>query len=83
MRKLLGLLAITVMLGLSACGGSGSKEKTEEPQEMEKSEMVVQYTCSMHPDVIQNEPGKCPQCGMELVVKSDTQQPMDMPEEKE
>src|SRR5438874_1217125 len=26
-----------------------------------------QYTCVMHPEVIQNHPGKCPKCGMELV----------------
>ncbi|MBN2481542.1 MAG: hypothetical protein JXB19_07375 [Bacteroidales bacterium] len=27
----------------------------------------VQYTCPMHPEVIRNEPGKCPICGMDLV----------------
>ncbi|MGI8481451.1 MAG: heavy metal-binding domain-containing protein [Chthoniobacterales bacterium] len=27
------------------------------------------YTCTMHPDVVQDAPGKCPKCGMELVVK--------------
>ncbi|MBI1767152.1 MAG: heavy metal translocating P-type ATPase [Bacteroidetes bacterium] len=26
-----------------------------------------QYTCPMHPDVVKNEPGKCPICGMNLV----------------
>lgn len=26
-----------------------------------------QYTCSMHPDVVQSKPGKCPECGMKLV----------------
>jgi len=26
-----------------------------------------QYTCPMHPEVIQNKPGKCPICGMDLV----------------
>src|SRR5437764_499407 len=26
-----------------------------------------QYTCVMHPDVVQDHPGKCPKCGMELV----------------
>lgn len=26
-----------------------------------------QYTCPMHPTVVKNEPGKCPQCGMNLV----------------
>ncbi len=27
------------------------------------------YTCVMHPEVISNKPGKCPKCGMTLVVK--------------
>jgi Cu+-exporting ATPase len=24
------------------------------------------YTCTMHPEVRQNVPGKCPKCGMDL-----------------
>ncbi len=28
---------------------------------------VVEYTCPMHPEVRQNEPGSCPKCGMNLV----------------
>lgn len=27
------------------------------------------YTCSMHPEVISDMPGKCPKCGMELIEK--------------
>jgi len=27
----------------------------------------TRYTCSMHPEVVQDEPGTCPRCGMELV----------------
>src|SRR5215467_10611893 len=27
----------------------------------------TQYTCVMHPEVIQDHPGECPKCGMELV----------------
>lgn len=27
----------------------------------------AQYTCSMHPQIRQNEPGKCPLCGMDLI----------------
>jgi hypothetical protein len=27
------------------------------------------YTCPMHPEVISDKPGKCPKCGMDLVVK--------------
>lgn len=36
---------------------------------------AAQYTCPMHPEIVQDEPGSCPKCGMDLV-------PM-MPEEKE
>lgn len=28
---------------------------------------TVQYTCPMHPEIITNEPGQCPICGMDLV----------------
>ena len=27
------------------------------------------YTCSMHPEVIADKPGKCPKCGMQLIEK--------------
>lgn len=30
---------------------------------------AVVYTCVMHPEVISDKPGKCPKCGMDLVVK--------------
>jgi hypothetical protein len=29
----------------------------------------VQYTCTMHPEVLSDKPGKCPKCGMTLVKK--------------
>ncbi|WP_232778351.1 heavy metal translocating P-type ATPase [Salegentibacter sediminis] len=28
---------------------------------------ATQYTCPMHPEVVEDEPGDCPKCGMELV----------------
>jgi Cu(I)/Ag(I) efflux system membrane fusion protein len=30
------------------------------------------YTCPMHPEIIRNEPGQCPICGMDLVQKGVT-----------
>ncbi len=27
----------------------------------------IEYTCPMHPEVVQSEPGSCPKCGMTLV----------------
>jgi hypothetical protein len=38
---------------------SGSKENSG----------AVTYTCVMHPEVNSDKPGKCPKCGMDLVVK--------------
>ncbi len=32
---------------------------------------VSEYTCPMHPEVIQDEPGSCPKCGMDLVLQED------------
>lgn len=29
----------------------------------------TEYVCPMHPEVVQNEPGSCPKCGMKLVVR--------------
>ena len=29
----------------------------------------AQYTCPMHPEVVENHPGDCPKCGMTLVAK--------------
>ena len=29
--------------------------------------MAQKYTCTMHPEVVKNKPGKCPKCGMALV----------------
>ena len=31
--------------------------------------MADTYTCTMHPQVVKNAPGKCPICGMNLVKK--------------
>jgi hypothetical protein len=28
-----------------------------------------QYTCSMHPEVVSAQPGKCPKCNMDLIEK--------------
>ena len=32
------------------------------------------YTCSMHPQVRQDHPGKCPICGMDLIPVNDEKQ---------
>ena len=39
---------------------------------MEQSH-TEKYTCPMHPEIIMDEPGKCPKCGMNLVPVSETE----------
>ena len=36
---------------------------------MSSSTGSTQYTCPMHPEVVQDGPGSCPKCGMDLVPK--------------
>ena len=33
---------------------------------------AVEYTCPMHPEVVRNEPGACPKCGMVLVPRGES-----------
>jgi FtsP/CotA-like multicopper oxidase with cupredoxin domain len=38
--------------------------------DFEEPEGPVVYACPMHPDVVQDEPGRCPRCGMTLLAKA-------------
>jgi Cu(I)/Ag(I) efflux system membrane fusion protein len=53
----IGILAPSIFLAActdkKSASAAGSKEQT--------------YTCPMHPQIVQNQPGTCPICGMELV----------------
>jgi len=52
-----------VLVILAACN---SKNKDEHSGHKENSK--TQYTCSMHPQIKKDKPGKCPICGMELIL---------------
>jgi len=49
---------------LSAPGNTAAAENTNAP-------VKQQYTCGMHPEIISDEPGYCPICGMKLTPKKD------------
>jgi FtsP/CotA-like multicopper oxidase with cupredoxin domain len=38
--------------------------------DFDEPEGPVIYVCPMHPDVVQDEPGRCPRCGMTLLAKA-------------
>lgn len=61
----LGTLVTGILIG-SLFFGERTKETTIEQHQHEQSENTV-WTCSMHPQIRQNEPGKCPICGMDLI----------------
>ncbi len=59
------LVAVGVLLGWLFFGDTSNKV-TEHNHEA-VTEINQMWTCSMHPQIMQPEPGDCPICGMELI----------------
>lgn len=56
------------------------------PKEKATTQKIAEYTCSMHPDVVMDKPGNCPECEMKLVeeqyvLKEDKNQTASIPNE--
>ncbi|UII21358.1 efflux RND transporter periplasmic adaptor subunit [Fulvivirga ligni] len=66
---MLAALTVGVLLGSLFFGG---KDDEHQHAENEASEESTVWTCSMHPQIRQEKPGKCPICGMELIPLSDS-----------
>lgn len=58
------LLIMFVLLSSISC-----KNKNNEHAAHDMEQPKSQYTCPMHPEVIKEQPGNCPICGMQLVKK--------------
>ncbi|MDQ1769343.1 efflux RND transporter periplasmic adaptor subunit [Labilibaculum sp. A4] len=71
-KLVIAVLVIGVVLGLVF---SGSSDKTATPSNgiegheghNHESEDPTTWTCSMHPQIKQDKPGKCPICAMDLI----------------
>lgn len=51
---------------------SADHENMKKPMHPE-NDSATTFTCSMHPEVVTDQPGRCPTCGMELIrVKEDS-----------
>ena len=66
---MLSTLAIGLLLGWLIFGGSEAKVTDEHQHEHSAEEVAGEttWTCSMHPQIRQHEPGDCPICGMDLI----------------
>jgi Cu(I)/Ag(I) efflux system membrane fusion protein len=67
MKKIIFLLAVSAFV---ACKSNENKNASEAQDTTKVSTEQTIYTCPMHPEVISDKPGTCPQCGMDLEVKS-------------
>jgi len=54
---------------LNSEGHIDSDQKTQNNNIPSDKSSSKEYTCPMHPEVVRNEPGSCPICGMDLVPK--------------
>jgi Cu(I)/Ag(I) efflux system membrane fusion protein len=61
----LGLLALGLFLGWLFFGNSSDKESEHDHNKVTENNQM--WTCSMHPQIMQPEPGDCPICGMDLI----------------
>ena len=60
-----GILVVGLLLGWLIFGSSSKKEADHNHDAI--SETNPMWTCSMHPQIMQPEPGDCPICGMDLI----------------
>jgi hypothetical protein len=71
MKKMM-LMAVAILFSAATVFAAHSTNPVSDTTNTQKVKPAkVQYTCSMHPEVVMNKPGKCPKCGMTLVKKVD------------
>ncbi|WP_036678938.1 heavy metal-binding domain-containing protein [Daejeonella oryzae] len=68
MKSFLIVFFATISILFFACTSSEKKTNTSADSNAVQTAGLT-YTCPMHPEVISNKPGQCPQCNMDLVEK--------------
>jgi ABC-type phosphate/phosphonate transport system substrate-binding protein len=70
MKKMLIMMSIAAMFALVACSNSNTNSTNQ--QNSKDTSKHIYYTCTMHPEIHSDKPGKCPKCGMELVEREES-----------
>ncbi|MDR3652769.1 MAG: heavy metal-binding domain-containing protein [Paludibacter sp.] len=63
--------SMILVVGLILAGSMLNNVNAQAPKKTATKQATVMYTCPEHPEVLSKKPGKCPKCGMALVVKKD------------
>ncbi|MFM7217364.1 MAG: heavy metal-binding domain-containing protein [Bacteroidota bacterium] len=61
---------IIVVLFISCSSAQEEKKQLTSPTRSDSTNVRTEYTCPMHPNVVSQSPGECPECGMQLDVRS-------------
>lgn len=65
--KILAFILLAFLTGYFVRGG-GKKPEVSHDHDLSETVSVIQdWTCSMHPQIRQPNPGQCPICGMDLI----------------
>ncbi|MDB4925924.1 MAG: hypothetical protein JWR23_1980 [Mucilaginibacter sp.] len=63
-------MAVAILFSAATVFATNGTNPVSDTTKTKKVKPVkVQYTCTMHPEVLSDKPGKCPKCGMALVKK--------------
>lgn len=74
MKSIIITFSIIAALAVASCNTNTSHDTSSATTDTNKVAQAegTQYVCPMHAEVISDKPGKCPKCGMDLVVKDET-----------
>ena len=61
------IMALAVLLSATASFAQTTMDKKHKHKHHHHASSAMQYTCSMHPEVVSDKPGNCPKCGMAMV----------------
>ncbi len=64
------ILIVGILLGWLFFGGESKEANEDEAHAHSEAEKDQVWTCSMHPQIRQPDPGDCPICGMDLIPMS-------------